>query len=234
MSSLLCKTYLTGSSLPVIFLSEKEKVMNRIGHLKQYVAIEGGEYVGKTSLLEGLKETLGQAVFLREPGSTPVGEKLRTLVREEVEDQHTSMYLFLAQRRLITAMLEDPAMAGKTVITDRSLLTSVVYQDLIGDENGFADLTAEVIYGIHSQARLFIPNKVIYLTASDDTLLARQRARGIETDILGSFAWKNRKAIDKGYRTFFKNHPEFDVLYLDNSNLTQEQTLQKALDFISN
>lgn len=208
--------------------------MNRIGHLKQYIAIEGGEYTGKTSLLEGLKETLEQVVFLREPGSTPVGEKLRTLVREEVKDPYASMYLFLAQRRLITEMLEDPAMANKTVITDRSLLTSVVYQNLMSLSNGNTDLTDEVIYRNHTQGKLFIPNKVIYLTANDETLLKRQQERGAETDILGSFAWTHRKEIDAGYRRFLEHHPEFNVLYLDNSDLTQDQTLQKALDFINN
>lgn len=207
--------------------------MKRIGHLKQYVAIEGGEFVGKTSLINGLKEALGHAVFLREPGSTPVGEKLRTLLREEVKDPYASMYLFLAQRRLITKELENPAMADKTVITDRSLLTSVVYRDLMSFHEGNFDLTDEVVYRNHTQGKLFIPNKVIYLTANENELVKRKAERGEETDILGSFAWRHRKEIDVGYRRFFKHHPEFDVLYLDNSDLTQEETLQKALAFIN-
>ncbi|MCE3613265.1 dTMP kinase, partial [Escherichia coli] len=75
----------------------------------------------------------GRTVLLtREPGGTPIGEKLRSLVLEHGQgeiDARTEALIFAAARAAHAAQVIRPALAaGTTVITDRYVDSSVAYQ----------------------------------------------------------------------------------------------------------
>lgn len=71
-------------------------------------------------------------LLTREPGGTPIGEKLRSLVLEHGHgeiDSRTEALLFAAARAAHAAQVIRPALeAGTTVITDRYIDSSVAYQ----------------------------------------------------------------------------------------------------------
>jgi dTMP kinase len=141
-----------------------------------YLALEGGEGAGKTTVgahLEGLLTATGASVLmLREPGSTDLGEQVRKLLLHSMEmSPWTETLLFAAQRAQLVAELVKPALAaGKVVITDRSLYSSLAYQ------GGARGLGIERVRVINETALGgVIPDLVIVLAVELITGLARQR-----------------------------------------------------------
>lgn len=101
-----------------------------------FVAFEGGDGAGKSTqarLLAGSLLAAGHEVLLtREPGGTPIGEKLRSLVLEHGQgevDARAEALIFAAARAAHVAQTIRPALdRGVVVITDRYIGSSIVYQ----------------------------------------------------------------------------------------------------------
>ena len=101
-----------------------------------FVAFEGGDGAGKstqTALLAQALTALGYTVLrTREPGGTPVGEQLRSLVLEHGNgeiDARCEALIFAASRAAHAAQVIRPALAGgQVVLTDRYIDSSVAYQ----------------------------------------------------------------------------------------------------------
>ncbi|MEZ2391973.1 dTMP kinase [bacterium RCC_150] len=101
-----------------------------------FIAFEGGDGAGKSTQaarLGGALEALGLSVLrTREPGGTPIGEKLRSLVLDHGHgtiDPRTEALMFAASRAAHASQVIRPALAqGSVVITDRYIDSSVAYQ----------------------------------------------------------------------------------------------------------
>ncbi|WP_434617479.1 dTMP kinase [Arthrobacter sp. A5] len=101
-----------------------------------FIVFEGGDGAGKSTqaaLLAGALQQLGHTVLCtREPGGTPVGEKLRTLVLEHGQgeiDARCETLIFAAARAAHATQVIRPALArGELVISDRYVDSSVAYQ----------------------------------------------------------------------------------------------------------
>lgn len=101
-----------------------------------FIAFEGGDGAGKSTqarYLAGHLEAQGDTVILtREPGGTPIGEKLRSLVLEHGNgtiDARTEALMFAAARAAHVDQIIRPAISrGDIVITDRYIDSSVAYQ----------------------------------------------------------------------------------------------------------
>ncbi|HKZ20139.1 MAG TPA: dTMP kinase [Acidimicrobiia bacterium] len=99
-----------------------------------YLALEGGEGAGKTTvsaLLQEMLEKRGERVTLvREPGGTELGDAIRLLVLHSVEmTPWAEAMLFAAQRAQLVSEVVRPALErGEIVISDRSLYSSLAYQ----------------------------------------------------------------------------------------------------------
>lgn len=96
--------------------------------------LEGGEGAGKSSVQRALAARLqgdGRDVVLtREPGGTPLGEKIRALLLESaLDDAVAELLLFEAARAHLVSKVIRPALErGATVICDRYAASSVAYQ----------------------------------------------------------------------------------------------------------
>jgi len=100
-----------------------------------FVAVEGPEGAGKTTLVAALAARLRAAgvpvVAVREPGGTPVAEAARGLVLSPDLDMTAGaeLFLFLTARADLVERVVRPALsAGKTVLADRYSLSTVAYQ----------------------------------------------------------------------------------------------------------
>lgn len=99
-----------------------------------YLALEGGEGAGKTTvaaLLQDLLEERGERVTLvREPGGTELGDAIRMLVLHSIDmTPWAEAMLFAAQRAQLVAEIVVPALErGDIVLSDRSLYSSLAYQ----------------------------------------------------------------------------------------------------------
>ena len=104
-----------------------------------FITFEGIDGAGKSSHIEGLAAWLrdqGQTVVVtREPGGTPLAERLRELVLHEAMDVLTETLLVFAARRDHLAQTIEPALAaGTTVLCDRFTDATFAYQ---GGGRGF-------------------------------------------------------------------------------------------------
>ncbi|OGI58698.1 MAG: dTMP kinase [Candidatus Muproteobacteria bacterium RBG_19FT_COMBO_61_10] len=100
-----------------------------------FITLEGGEGAGKSTSLDFVRELLEHAgrrvVVTREPGGTPLGEKVRELLlhgRENM-DVDTELLLMFAARAEHLARIIRPALAdGACVVCDRFTDATYAYQ----------------------------------------------------------------------------------------------------------
>lgn len=94
-----------------------------------FVAFEGGEGCGKSTQAARLARRL-DAVLTREPGGTALGEQLRALLLDgDHVDERAEALLMAAARAQLVAEVVRPALdAGRHVVTDRFVGSSLAYQ----------------------------------------------------------------------------------------------------------
>ena len=100
-----------------------------------FVAVEGPEGAGKTSLARALAARLvadgRQVVSVREPGGTPVAEAARKVALKFPHEMAPAaeLFLFLAARADLVEKVIRPALAaGQVVLADRFDLSTMAYQ----------------------------------------------------------------------------------------------------------
>jgi dTMP kinase len=99
------------------------------------VVLEGADGVGKTTqverLIAHLRERGIDAVSLREPGGTPLGERIRAILLDlsgaGVNDR-AELLLFLAARAQLVPEVTRELAVGRTVVLDRFFLSTYAYQ----------------------------------------------------------------------------------------------------------
>ncbi len=118
-----------------------------------FISIEGPDGSGKSTQIENIKKFFEDKnidiVFTREPGGTPIGERIREIILDNAfseMDAMTEAMLYAASRAQHVAQVIRPALeAGKVVICDRFVDSSLAYQGYgrkLGDSvsviNGYA------------------------------------------------------------------------------------------------
>jgi dTMP kinase len=99
----------------------------------RFISFEGIDGAGKSTqhtwLVDHLRRQGKTVVATREPGGTPLGEKLRALLLAEPMHLETEALLMFAARREHVAQVIEPALArGDWVICDRFVDASFAYQ----------------------------------------------------------------------------------------------------------
>jgi len=98
-----------------------------------FLTLEGIDGAGKSSHLDAIEEAFKghgrQVTRTREPGGTPLGEALRTMVLEQTMDALTESLLVFAARREHILQVIQPALArGDVVLCDRFTDATFAYQ----------------------------------------------------------------------------------------------------------
>ena len=99
----------------------------------RFISFEGIDGAGKSTqhawLVDHLRRQGRSVVATREPGGTPLGEKLRALLLAEPMHLETEALLMFAARREHIAQVIEPALArGEWVVCDRFVDASFAYQ----------------------------------------------------------------------------------------------------------
>ena len=148
-----------------------------------YIVIEGLEGAGKTTAINTLVETLKQAgieniTFTREPGGTPLAEKLRDLIKQgvagdPVTDKAELLMLYAARIQLVETVIKPALAAGQWVIGDRHDLSSQAYQ------GGGRGLDQKLMKSLRDLVLGdFKPALTLYLDLPPEIGLERARSRG--------------------------------------------------------
>ncbi|HCU43528.1 dTMP kinase [Leuconostoc falkenbergense] len=145
-----------------------------------FISFEGPEGAGKTTVLNiliaELQPKLGnKLVATREPGGNPISEAIRAILQPEDDnglEKRTEALLYAAARRQHLVEIIQPALAaGKVVISDRYVDSSLAYQ------GGGRDLGVEKIWQINQFAiDGLLPDLTIYLDVPSELGLARVTA----------------------------------------------------------
>ena len=141
------------------------------------IAFEGVEGAGKSTQVELLRQALEKAgrrvVTTREPGGTPVGEQVRSILLDPAStlDARTEALLFAAARAQLVAQVIRPALErAEVVLCDRYLDSSLAYQ---GAARGLGLEPVAAINGFATEGLL--PDLVVLLRVDPAEGLARQR-----------------------------------------------------------
>ena len=99
----------------------------------RFLTFEGSDGAGKSSQIAAVVEHLRgrglSVVQSREPGGTPLGEKLRELLLHEAMNLETeAMLMFAARREHLAALIEPALAAGQWVVSDRFSDATYAYQ----------------------------------------------------------------------------------------------------------
>ncbi|HEK2897300.1 TPA: dTMP kinase [Proteus mirabilis] len=165
----------------------------------KFIVIEGLEGAGKTSAIQTVVDTLKDKgitnlAFTREPGGTPLAEKLRELIKqgiegEKVTDKAELLMLYAARVQLIENVIKPAIADDKWVIGDRHDLSSQAYQ------GGGRGLDKDLMLSLRNTVLGdFRPDLTLYLDLDPAIGLARARARG-ELDRI------EKESMDFFYRT---------------------------------
>lgn len=174
-----------------------------------YLALEGGEGAGKTTIAEllrvALEERGKEVLVVREPGSTELGDQIRRLVLHADEmTPWAEAFLFATQRAQLVAEVVAPALAEeKIVITDRSLYSSLAYQ------GGARGLGIDRVRALNLLAvEGVIPDRVVVLGVDPDVGLARQDS----PDRIGGERAEFQAKVAEAYLELARQEPDRVVI----------------------
>ncbi|HET9429371.1 MAG TPA: dTMP kinase [Allosphingosinicella sp.] len=176
----------------------------------RFVTLEGGEGVGKSTQLEALADELRrrgiEVIETREPGGSPGAEAIRALLLHDQDwSAEAEALLFAAARADHVARTIRPALeAGKWVISDRFLDSSIAYQ---GGAGGLGFETIRRLHEIGSHG--FLPDRTLLLRLDDTeaTLRAAQRDVG-GSDLIGGRDAPYHAAVAAAFDRLAAEEPE--------------------------
>jgi len=142
-----------------------------------FVTFEGIDRSGKSTQAALLAGALGDGVLVvREPGGTPAGERIRDLLKDpdvELSIQAEALLFAGARAELVERVITPALAAGRTVVCDRFLDSSLAYQ---GAARG---LGVDVVRALNAPAVGAVTPDLTLLLWIDPTVAAD---RGAEDD----------------------------------------------------
>jgi dTMP kinase len=98
----------------------------------RFIVFEGGEGSGKSTAAKAVVRRLEasgrEVVLTREPGGTPVGERVRALLHEELTPWAEAFAFLVARAQLVETVIRPALARGAVVICDRYAASTFAYQ----------------------------------------------------------------------------------------------------------
>lgn len=167
-----------------------------------FITFEGIDGCGKSTQCELLKDHLKENgkdfIFVREPGGTIIGERIREILLDKKNTQmtaRTELLLFEAARAQITDEVIKPALEeGKIVICDRFFDSSSAYQ---GKARGMG---MDFVAGLNMAATGGLkPDITFYFDITAEEALERRGKRGEASDRIELAGLKFQDDVRQGY-----------------------------------
>lgn len=166
-----------------------------------FISVEGGDGSGKSTQLANIKDYLEvrgvDALFIREPGGTSIGEKIRDILLDSANAEMCAMteaMLYAASRAQIVSEVIKPALSeGKVVVCDRFVDSSIAYQ-AYGRQMGDAiwDINKYAVDGA-------IPDYTFFLDINPNIASSRIDSRGEDKDRMELQEDSFRMRVYNGY-----------------------------------
>ena len=175
-----------------------------------FIVMEGPDGSGKTTQINLLEQYLKEAgyecLITREPGGTVIGEEVRELIlNPEYKEMSpvTEMLLYAASRAQLVHEVIGPALeAGKIVISDRFVDSSIVYQG-IARNLGISTVAAVNAPGIG----IYRPDGIFFIDLSEAEGLRRKKNQK-KLDRMEQESIDFHHLVSEGYRKVLAERPE--------------------------
>jgi dTMP kinase len=179
----------------------------------QFISFEGPDGAGKTSVLKAIGEELrvkyGDNLMLtREPGGNKISESIRNIILAPINtemDVRTEALLYAAARRQHLMETVIPALkAGKLVISDRYVDSSVAYQ------GGGREIGEQAVWQMNQFAIDGLePDLTVYLDIESEEGIRRIKThRTDEINRLDVEALEFHQRVRKSYLNLLEQNPE--------------------------
>ena len=175
-----------------------------------FLTVEGLDGSGKGTQIERLTDALDrwgyEVVHTREPGGTPIGEKIRDILLDRENagmSPETEAMLYAASRAQHVREKILPAVAaGRVVLCDRYLDSSVAYQ------GGGRQLGIDEVLQINAPAvKDAMPDLTVYLDLDHHESL-RRRCAASEPDRMEMEADSFHARVEAGYHELIARDPD--------------------------
>jgi dTMP kinase len=181
-----------------------------------FIVLDGVEGCGKSTqvklLAARLEQDGAQVVVTHEPGGTPVGERIRTLLLDPAYPEMTALtevMLFCASRAQHCAQIIAPALAaGKMVVCDRFASSTAVYQGYAGG------LGMETIVGVNAVATGGLEPDLLVVLDLDPALGMRRKfgEKPAHGDRIEEKSAQFHQKVREGFLEYARLRPERSVV----------------------
>jgi dTMP kinase len=180
-----------------------------------FLTFEGLDFSGKSTQVRRLADRLRSAgadvLVLREPGGTPVGEAIRSILLDRSNVALTAsaeLFLFSASRSQLVEQVIRPALAaGTVVVCDRFVDSTTAYQ------GGGRGIDRAIIDAVNRGATGGLtPHVTFFLDLPDAERHRRQVAAGVEGDRMESNTAEFYARVRKAFLDLAAREPRFTVL----------------------
>ena len=192
------------------------------------MTVEGPDGAGKTTQLYLLADYLrtqgAEVVMTREPGGTPAGEAIRTILLspEMTLGERSELLLYLAARAEHVRMVVRPALSrGAIVLCDRFYDSTLVYQSMV------RGLPLETVLQINDFATDGLEPDVTFLFDAEPALLAERIGRRGVQDRMELEGLAFQQKVRQGFLTLASRFPA-RIVTLD-AGKSQDEVFQAML-----
>lgn len=175
-----------------------------------FITIEGTDGAGKSTQIELLTEYLSKkgrdVLVTREPGGTPIGEKIREIILDtensEMSDITEAMLYAASRAQHVNEKIKPALLEDKIVICDRFVDSSIAYQ------SSARGISRELIEDINKYAVCGItPDITLYFDITPEEGIKRKKNMH-ELDRIEKEKEDFHKRVYDGYQNLLKLYPE--------------------------
>jgi dTMP kinase len=176
----------------------------------RFIAFEGGEGSGKSTQAARLAAARG-AVLTHEPGGTPAGRVIRSLLLDpslgELDARAEALLLAADRAEHVAAVIRPALAAGRDVVSDRYAGSSLAYQGYgrglaLADLRRLSEWAADGLW----------PDLVIVLEVPPEEASGRRRAAEAPPDRLEAAGAEFHSRVAAGYRQLASAEPSWVVV----------------------
>ena len=198
-----------------------------------FITLEGPDGSGKTQqiqLLSAFLESKGYKVFFsREPGGTPIGDKIRDVI---MDMRNTSMHprtetlLFCASRaQIVEEVIKPKLQEGYIVILDRYADSTMAYQGY-GHQNNLNTIRQLLDFATGGLK----PDLTLLLDLDPEVGLNRRKKGGGEWNRLDAYQLELHKRVRAGYLEMAAQEPDrWRIIPADQSIEVVQSIIQKII-----
>lgn len=201
----------------------------------KFITLEGIDGAGKSThllWLENLLEGMGKStVVTHEPGGTPLGERLRSILLDSSQTMHPeteALLMFAARREHLDKLILPALTKGKWVISDRFTDASFAYQ------GGGRGLSEDKLDGLeHWVQGKFQPDLTFYFDVTSELGRERLNNRGDGVESIDRFEKEKGGFFDRVRESYLKRARKFPHrIHIIDSSQSLESIRIKLKDIV--